>query len=303
MGEPALRIPGTLNLVLLLLGSVGAGAALWSASHTSPTWMIVGIVAYGLLGNLLFALLHDAVHGSAHQRRGLNETIGVIAGWWFPTSLTAQRHFHLGHHRRNRSDVECWDLVLPGDRPWLKRLQLWTILSGWYWITAPVFGLLHLLVPGLPGKIERVAARDVALGRTSGGAMLAGLSGHGRIRLETLGWLAWWGGCWWLLDLRLLPTCACLAAFAWWWSSLQYTDHAFSPRHVVDGAWDLRVTPPLRWCFLNYHLHGAHHRHPELSWLHLPAHVDHARPRPTFWWVYLRLWFGPYESDRAPRPR
>lgn len=303
MTEPAPPIPGTLNLLLMLAGSAAAVACLWAASHASLAWAITGVIAFGLVGNTLFSLLHEAVHGAAHRRRWLNEAIGVLAGWWFPTSLAAQRHFHLGHHRRNRSEVECWDLLLPGDQPWMKRLQLWTILSGWYWTTAPAFGVLHLLVPGLPKRVEQRAAQDVALGRTSAGAMLTGLSGHTRIRCETVGWILWWVALIWLLDLHLLPTVACVAAFAWWWSSLQYTDHAFSPRHPIDGAWDLRVTPIIRWCFLNYHLHGAHHRHPDVPWLYLHRYVDHDRPRPTFWWIYLRLWLGPYEVARAPHPR
>ncbi len=36
-------------------------------------------------------------------------------------------------------------------------------------------------------------------------------------------------------------------------------DHAFSPRDVVNGAWNLRVLPWTRALALNYHHHKAHH--------------------------------------------
>ena len=69
----------------------------------------------------------------------------------------------------------------------------------------------------------------------------------------------------------------CYAAFAINWSSLQYTDHAFSKLDVRDGAWNLRVNPSTRLLFLNYHHHLAHHRHPQVPWIHLGRFVDPAR--------------------------
>ena len=45
--------------------------------------------------------------------------------------------------------------------------------------------------------------------------------------------------------------------------------------------------------FLNYHLHLAHHRHPSVPWIHLPAHVDPAEPRPSFFGIWLSMWGGP----------
>jgi fatty acid desaturase len=91
-----------------------------------------------------------------------------------------------------------------------------------------------------------------------------------------------WGG--WLL---------CYAAFAVNWSSLQYADHAWSELDVLDGAWDLRVNPVVRFLFLNYHHHRAHHRNPGVPWIHLPRYVDFSQPRPSFLGVWLSMWRGP----------
>jgi fatty acid desaturase len=95
------------------------------------------------------------------------------------------------------------------------------------------------------------------------------------------------------LDVTLTGWLLCYAAFAIHWSSLQYTDHAFSKLDVRDGAWNLRVHTLTRLLFLNYHHHLAHHRHPHVPWLHLGEYVDDGEPRPTFWSIYLQMWRGP----------
>ena len=45
--------------------------------------------------------------------------------------------------------------------------------------------------------------------------------------------------------------------------------------------------------FLNYHHHKAHHRDPQIPWLHLPKHVDFTEDRPSFLRIWLRMWLGP----------
>ncbi len=78
---------------------------------------------------------------------------------------------------------------------------------------------------------------------------------------------------WRLLDLDLVGWLACYWAFALNWSSLQYTDHAWSPRDVHEGAWNLRFRPITQAIFLNYNLHLVHHRDPTIPWIDLPRHV------------------------------
>jgi hypothetical protein len=96
-----------------------------------------------------------------------------------------------------------------------------------------------------------------------------------------------------LLHLTLAGWAICYAAFALNWSSLQYTDHAFSKLDVREGAWNLRVNPLTRLLFLNYHHHLAHHQHPQVPWIHLGRYVDPAEERPSFWAIYWRMWRGP----------
>ena len=65
-------------------------------------------------------------------------------------------------------------------------------------------------------------------------------------RLEVLAALAWQGLLLWLMGGHLAAWLACYAAFGLLWSSLQYTDHAFSPLDRRNGAWNLRVPAWLR---------------------------------------------------------
>jgi fatty acid desaturase len=94
------------------------------------------------------------------------------------------------------------------------------------------------------------------------------------------------------LDLTWQGWLLCYWAFGLHWSALQYVDHAWSPRDVINGAWNLKVLPVSRALALNYHYHLAHHRQPSLPWIHLPALVDPEEHQPTFWSIYFSLWGG-----------
>ncbi len=104
------------------------------------------------------------------------------------------------------------------------------------------------------------------------------------------------------LDLSLWGWLAAYWAFGLNWSSVQYTDHAGSPRDVIEGAWNLAFTPPAQALFLNYNLHLAHHRDPSVPWIHLPGRVRPDDPRPGFWPIYLRLFLGARRAPPGPGP-
>jgi fatty acid desaturase len=95
------------------------------------------------------------------------------------------------------------------------------------------------------------------------------------------------------LDLTLLGWTSCYGAFALNWCALQYTDHAWAPRDLRHGAWNLKVNRVVQYLFLNYHHHLAHHENPKVPWVHLHRFVDFSKPRPSFLRIYLSLWKGP----------
>lgn len=284
-------IPGTLNAALTAIAAAACCGALWVASYASLWPALAAAVAFSFVNNTMFSLLHESVHGIAHDHRRLNEAIGRFAAAFFPTSLSLQRVFHLAHHARNRTADEQFDYIRPADRVWLKRAQWYAILTGLYWVFVPLGGLAYLLTPSL---FTRTRLSDTA-SQTGAASMFAMLDKAPRavIRLELLFTIAMQAAMFFLLDLNMTGWLLCYGAFAINWSSLQYTDHAFSKLDVRDGAWNLRVNALTRLLFLNYHHHLAHHRHPQVPWIHLGRYVDDGEPRPTFWSVYRRMWRGP----------
>jgi fatty acid desaturase len=301
MSRPGEPIPGTLNLVLTVAAVSAASGCLWLASHTeSWGWRIAAAVAFSFVNNTVFSLLHEAVHGVFHPHRGVNEAFGRLTAAFFPTGLGFQRICHLGHHRRNRSDVELFDYVLPGESRLVKSLQWYGILTGVYWLLPPLACLVYLLCPW----VFRLRFWESRIARqTSADAMLSGFENapEARIRLEIVFSLLVQAALWSILDLNLAGWALCYAAFALNWSSLQYADHAWSGRDVHDGAWNLQVSRVVRYLFLNYHHHKAHHQHPTLPWLHLPRYVDASEERPSFLSIYLRMWLGPRPWPGDPK--
>jgi len=285
------RIPGTLNLALCALAAAACAGALWVASHGHSWQIALAMVAFSFVNNTMFSLLHESVHGIAHEDRRFNEALGSFAAAFFPTSLSLQRVFHLAHHARNRTQFEQFDYLRPGDNPFLKRAQWYSILTGLYWLFVPLGGIAYFFAPSL---FTRLASSDSAT-QTGASSMFAGIvhAPRLRIRLELLFTLTVQIALFVLLDLNATGWLLCYAAFALNWSSLQYADHAFSKLDVRDGAWNLRVNYVTRLLFLNYHHHLAHHRNPQVPWIHLDRFIDAADERPSFWSIYRKMWRGP----------
>jgi fatty acid desaturase len=295
-----------LNVLIMLAALSIDAACLWYAAH-APSWWEIALAAivFSFSNHTLFALVHEAVHGVLFPKHMANEFVGSLLAATFPQTFCLQRAFHLSHHRNNRTDSEFFDGIGPDDLAWVKRWQWYGILLGEYWLRVPVAGLLWLLCPWL---LRRPFLRDPSkqVVRSWGGyGVLEALHRVPavRSRAEILWAIALQVAAWHLLHLNAVAWICCYAAFAVNWGSLQYAAHAFSERHVRDGAFDLRVVTPLRWALLNYHLHRAHHGHPTVPWIELPRLVDGSRPRPSFIAQYLAMWWGPRVAwGESPEP-
>ena len=298
-----LSIPSRLNLVIAVAAIAVAVACLWSAAH-APHWSILALAAFAFsfANNTIFSLQHECVHGTFHPNRRLNELAGVLFAAFFPTAFAIQRISHFGHHRRNRSDLELYDYYLPHQSRWLKTYWIYCLLTGSYWAIIPVAVLAYLACPFLfrahafqngPAKwwgfqefVRDIAAEPIS--RAWPQAMFTFM-----LQLAL----------WYFLGLDALSWLVCYWAFGLNWSSLQYADHAWSPLDVREGAWNLRVNPLVRYLFLNYHHHLAHHQYPHVPWVHLPRFVDEAAARPRFRSIYLSMWRGPRPAPGRPARR
>jgi fatty acid desaturase len=271
-------------------------ALLWYASHADHFYQVViAALAFSYVGNTLFSMLHEAVHRTAHDSVAVNDWIGRVCAAFFPTGFNFQRQCHLGHHRRNRTDHEMFDSYYPTDNKFLKYLQLYTILLGFYWTSAPLGSLIYLFCPPLLNLPILRNRKSDAITHMGADAMISSIEKAPPVltRLEILFTIAVQATIIYFFDISWTGWLVCYWAFAINWGGLQYADHAWSKRDIRTGAWNLKVNPIVQYIFLNYHHHLVHHQFPHISWLHLGKFIDPSAERPSFLKIYLKLWKGP----------
>jgi fatty acid desaturase len=289
-------VPARLNLALLAGSITATAACLYLASNGSSLTLRIGAaVAFSFFNNTLFSLMHEAVHGVFHPNPTINGCAGRLSAAFFPTAFSLQRAFHLAHHRNNRSDRERFDFYAPHESRFLKFVQWYCILTGLYWVASPLFCVIYAATAGLVPWARLLAPNNRFGRQTSAEPFLDSLRGVSptAARIDVAISVLIQAIMAYLLGLDLVGWFLSYACFAVNWSSLQYTDHAFSPLDRHEGAWNLRVNPVVRLLFLNYHHHLAHHRDPSMPWTALPDLVRAEDPNPTFWSIYLRMWAGP----------
>jgi fatty acid desaturase len=298
-------IPGALNVALLAaVAAADVGALVW-ASRAATWWSLTAAaIAFSFSNNTVFALLHEAVHGTFHRSSAVNRWAGRFAAAFFPTGFAVQRAFHVTHHRHNRDRFEQFDYVHAGDVRWLKFAQWYAILTGVYWLVTVAGVAVHAVLPRALRVAFLRSADSRAAEQTASRPYLDALDDLPPVvpRLEVAAAFTAQALLCAAFGISAVAWVSCYAAFALNWSSLQYADHAFSPLDNVEGAWNLRVPRPVRWLFLNYHYHLAHHRSPQTSWIHLGKLVRPGDPSPTFLGIWLAMWRGPRPFPGAQPP-
>lgn len=292
---PDMPIPNRLNTTLVLVVFGLAVGLLWLASWVAQ-WYAVAAVAvvfsYVLLTN--YALLHEATHNNLHSSARLNYWLGVLTGLLFPVPFSLVHTTHQGHHLRNRTDYEMFDLYYPTDNRFLKYGQWYSILCGLFWPIIPLGAVLFACCPAvLRTRVWRQArSSSYLVGDVRGAAVRA-------IRWELLLIVAFHAGLFWLLHLHWRNTLLLYACFAVNWSTRQYVGHAFTRRDVIEGAWNLRHNGLMTWVLLHGEWDLNHHRRPEVSWYYLPRLSPSGEPRTSYVRHYWRLWLGPRPATEA----
>ena len=296
MTTGAVAIPARANLALIALVYVAVLALLWAGAR-APLWAAVALgvaMSFVLLTN--YALMHEAMHDVLNPDPRWNWALGALCGVLFPAAFTMFRVGHRVHHCCNRTDHEMFDLYYPGDSRVLKYGQWYGLLTGLYYPLVPLGSVLLAISP----RILQTAPFRKA--RTSSLIFRAyDRRAVTRIRVEVVAAIAFWWGALTLLALEPLHLAVMYACFGFNWATRQYVTHAFTPRDVVNGALNLRVSRPMRWCLLNGNWDLVHHQQPWLPWTALPAAGRRSAPPESFWRQYLRLWRGP-RPTLAPGP-
>jgi len=278
-------VPVVLNRALVVVVTTVLWGLLAVASH-GPWWSVgLSAVAFAVVFQTNFALLHEATHGVLGASARENRALGFVCGVVFPLSITLLTVTHNSHHDKNRGPEERFDAV-DDEQELPARRALWTLgLLGVWYLSIPLWCLVLLVAPG--------AARAFSEERRIGDRVFRHPGIVRRVRLELVTVVVVHVALWMLLDVRAGAALALYGAAAFWWSSIQYLQHAFSPLDRVEGAFNLRAPRWYSWLVLHYQLHLNHHRAPHVPWLHLPAMSARNDDGPSYAGQWLRLWRGP----------
>ncbi|HEX2931936.1 MAG TPA: fatty acid desaturase, partial [Candidatus Binatia bacterium] len=190
-------IPARLNVLLAVLLLILLPALLASAGWVTSGWQLALLaLAYAAVMNSGYALLHEAEHNLFHPHPLVNQIGGALLALFFPAPFHLLRQGHLGHHMRNRSDDEAFDYYFDGENRIWKRLQLYGILTGFFWAVIALGNILAVVNPAvLQPKYARFD-RPTA-------AFLASLNPKFRrlVRVEALAVFVVHGGMIWLSDI------------------------------------------------------------------------------------------------------
>lgn len=283
-------IPRHLNFFLGFLVVTFCLALLWASGQVQQGWTVALLaLAYGLVMNTGYALCHEAEHDMFHPNQLINDLSGAMLTLFFPASFQLRRQGHIGHHLRNRTDDEAFDLYFEGENPVWKHLQFYGILTGLFWLVIVLSNIPALLHPAwLAGRKFTFDRASMALQETLNPKTFRW------IRLEALAVFVLHGSMIYFFTIPVLRYFAVLCGFGFIWSTLQYIHHYGTVRDVQKGAYNLRTWRLFDLIWLNHHWHLNHHLHPTVPWLYLPALPTTGEHPPIgFWTAYFNMWRGP----------
>ena len=281
------RIPARLNLAIAAAQLAAMLALLWAAGRATSWWTVALLaLGYGIVMNSAYAMLHEAEHGILHPRRAVNDAVGTVLALFFPAPFHLIRQRHIGHHIRNRSDDEAFDLYFENESRFWKCVQLYGTLTGLFWVLIFLTNVVVLFVPSLavPARINRTTD-----------AFLESLNPRYRriIQLEALAVVALHAGLLWAWHIPLAHYFTVMFGFGFIWSAMQYAHHYGTERDVLKGARNLRTFRLLDIMWLNHNWHRNHHAQPTVPWLYLPLLDAAPEPRGSLLAAYGKMWRGP----------
>src|SRR5580658_1277935 len=245
--------------------------------------------------NMGYALCHEAEHDIFHPNKTVNDFAGMIITLFFPASFQLRRQGHIGHHLRNRTDDEAFDLYFEGENRVWKFIQFYGILTGLFWLMIVISNFIAVVNPRWLARKTKLDRPTAALQETLNPKYFR------LIQLEAGLVILVHGSMIYFFKIPILRYFVVLCGFGLLWSTLQYIHHYGTVRDPQKGAWNLRTWRVFDLIWLNHHWHLNHHLHPTVSWIYLPKlrASEDTQPPISFWRAYFRQWHGPrYASER-----
>jgi fatty acid desaturase len=294
------EIPARLNAAIIVAQLLGIAAFLFALKHVEG-WagLLLLAAGFGIWMNSVYSIIHEAEHGILFPDRFWNDFAGAGMALFFPAPFHLIRQGHLGHHLRNRSDDEAFDLYFEEDHRVWRMLVLYGILTGFYWLVVVLANLVFLLIPFSANtkywRFDRPAS-----------AFFESLNpGYRRlIQMECAAAIALHVGIVCVMHIPWWRYAIMYAGFGFMWSAMQYVHHYGTERHVTKGARNLWIFAPLDWLWLHHNWHRVHHEHPIVPWIHIPRlGAMEAAPRGFLPWAYFKMWRGPKRATERVENR
>jgi fatty acid desaturase len=287
--EKSHEIPQKLN-ALIILAQLSLLALCFLVARSATGWKLALLaLGFGVLVNSVYSSIHEAEHRILFRSVAINDTCGAFMALFFHAPFHLLRQGHLGHHLRNRSDDEAFDLYFENDNRVWKFAVMYGILTGFYWVFVAAGNIAVLCAPFFYRqdfwKFDRASR-----------AFLQAYNWKYQplIRLEATMAIALHVAIVWTLHIPVLHYFALYASFGFLWSSMQYVHHYGTERDVLHGARNLWLSRILDAALLNHNYHRTHHEHPTIPWLHLSRIGEQEKGIGGFLpWVYLKMWKGP----------
>jgi len=287
-------IPSQANAVIVGLQVLAIAGCIYFASAATDWWQLALLaVAFGILMNSVYSIIHEAEHGMLFTNRVWNDTVGAVLALFFPAPFHLLRQGHLGHHLRNRSDDEAFVLYFEEDHRVWRGLVFYGIITGLYWVVVALSNVAFLLFP------FSTRTRYWEFDRSSL-AFMQSLNPRYRylIQAEAAAAIVLHIAIVWALRIPVGNYLLMYAGFGFMWSAMQYVHHYGTERHVTRGARNLWIWRPLDALWLNHNWHLTHHENPTVPWIHLPGLGATENPKRGFLvTAYLRMWRGPRRTD------
>lgn len=218
-------------------------AVFWSSVALAVSGAIAlwaGAIVNGLVGYLIFSVVHDAIHRAVSSNTRLNDALGQIGLLSFTpmVSLSLFRWGHIQHHQHasGPKDPDRWCFEGP---KWLLPVR-WMFIDLWYFI--------FVLKSG-----DKLAYKFLRPTLVMAGATLTVFA--------VLTWYGWgWAVFWlWLVPSRITQL---LLGFAFFWLPHEPHDtpqaENFTRATTIRQGWEWLMSPLLQ--YQNYHL--IHHLFP-----------------------------------------
>lgn len=292
MSRSEYPIPARLNLGIATVQLVALCSILWAAGQVHHWWWVALLsLAYGVTMNSGYAMLHEAEHNLLHPNPKVNQTVGAILALFFPAPFHLIRQGHIGHHVRNRSDDEAFDLYFEDENRFWKYVQLYGTLTGMFWVLIYVTNFVVLFKPSI------ITPRYTRFNRPTE-AFLESLNPKYRrlIQIEALAAILLHAGMVYFWTIPLTHYFAVMFGFGLTWSAMQYAHHYGTVRDVQKGALNLRTFGLLDRVWLNHNWHLNHHMNPTMPWVYLSSLSEADESRGSLLGAYLREWEGPQFS-------